>query len=349
MINSSGIGTYLRNILKRIRGVNLTLLGDKKELTEALPGVKFDVIEMKVPIYSPIEQLELPLKIPECDVFWSPHYNVPLLPVRAAKRLVTIHDICHLVYPASVLQKMYARLLLKAAVKFSDVVLTVSEFSKKEIVEKLNAPPDKVKVIYNGVDVSLFRPLPSQEIARVMHKYNLPDRFILFVGNLKPHKNVKKLIMAFESFIQPAYNDLYLLIIGRKSGLRTVDKETLKLISTNKKIIFLENIKFEDLPAIYNAAQVFVFPSLYEGFGLPPLEAMACGTPVVVSDIPPLKEVCAEAAVYVDPNSVYSIAENVKKVLQDSLLSSRLSETGLNRLKLFKWDFAADKFLDIIL
>lgn len=329
MIQCSGIGTFLKNILQALSGkVLLTVLcwKNERELVERFGPAQ--IILMKSPLYSIREQFELAFKIPKTTIFWSPHFNIPLLPIRAKKRMVTIHDAFHLAHfdTLSFLQKCYALLFYNAAMRISDYMTTVSEFSKNEILRFCKNSKKEVYAISNCVSAHFERGVDRNALDHIKKKYGLPAQFILSVGNQKPHKNLKRLIAAYEGAI---------VVIGGKKG-------------RVKNAYFLGKVPDEEMAAFYALAEVFVFPSLYEGFGLPPLEAMHCGCPVVASAIAPLKEVCGEAAVYVDPLDVVSIREGIERVMASSVLKKELVEKGFSQAKKFGRERFAERYHTIL-
>ncbi|MGB9857045.1 MAG: glycosyltransferase family 4 protein, partial [Dictyoglomaceae bacterium] len=208
-----------------------------------------------------------------------------------------------------------------------------------------------IKVIYNGVDKEKFKVYEKKELERIKSKYKLPERFILFVGNVKPHKNLKGLLKAFR-IVAEEFKDLFLVITGKKEGFLKGDKEIFELISKNfplkERVIFTGYVDEKDLPILYNLAKLFVFPSLYEGFGLPPLEAMACGCPAVVSRIPPLLEICDDAVYYINPYDVGDIAKGITEVLENEKLRKELINKGFERVKEFSWKKSAREYLKLI-
>ena len=209
----------------------------------------------------------------------------------------------------------------------------------------------------------MFRIIKEKDkLEIVKNKHNLPEKFILYVGNVKPHKNLIGLLKAFNLFIEKngkngkneeKFEDYKLVIIGKKEGFITADKEIFKILEANpnlkNKVLFTDYVENEDLPLIYNLANIFVLPSFYEGFGLPPLEAMASGTPAIVSNLASLPEICGEAAYYVNPHNINELADGIYKVLNDSKLQNELIRKGLERIKLFNWEQTAEKLINIIL
>ena len=341
MLHSSGIGTYLQNLLPALsQDIDLILIGHSSEAD--LPYGR--VIITDIPIYSLAELRKLASLIPPCDVFWSPHYNVPLLPIRAKKRLVTIHDVFHLAFfqTLSLKQKVYARLMFRAAVRNSASIITVSEFSRTEITKYLNVAPARINVIPNGINHVLFRVIEENGTLRAVRQtYQLPEKFILYVGNVKPHKNLLTLVKAFAK-LPAAFESYHLVIVGKKEGFVTGDTVLHDFIRQNEslasRVHFTGFVAEEDLPVLYNLARLFVFPSYYEGFGLPPLEAMACGCPVMTSDRASMPEICRNAAVYVSPDDAEAMADRMQKML---LLSDtarqQMIQAGQQRAQRYTW------------
>lgn len=355
MIYHSGIGTYLQNIIPLISdSIDLTLLGNEKLFSEFPWRNKVKIIELNSRIYSISEQFEIPSKMKRADVFWSPHLNSPLLPVRAATKLLTVHDVYHLAFrnKLSALQKFYSSLVIKNVIKQADRIITVSEFTKSELLKYTRVNPERISVVHNGIDRSRFRIIKDNRLLdSVRRKYSLPEKFLLFVGNLKPHKNLVKLLLAFEE-ISERNPEYHLVIAGKSEGMITTDKEIIKFTSGNigfsGKVHFTGELKNEDIAVIYNLAEAFIFPSVYEGFGLPVLEAMACGCPVISSNAASLPEVCGDAAYYFKPHDVKDIARAVSEVLSDRNLRQDLIARGLKRADLFSWETSAEKTLEII-
>ncbi|MDB5159543.1 MAG: mfpsA 2 [Mucilaginibacter sp.] len=349
MYNSSGIGTYLKNLLTRLLPIaDFTLLGDLKELHELSDRAK--IISFTAPIYSIEEQLSYRKIIPECDVFWSPHYNVPFLPIKAKKRLVTIHDVYHLAHydTLTTKQKLYARLIMNKAVSVSDLIITVSGFSKNEILKYTNCKQGKIKVIYNGVNT----PPNVYNYEMVKNKYKLPDKYLLYVGNVKPHKNLGRFLKAYLQLSPQLQNDYKLVIAGKIDGFITGDKQLFDFIEVNdgikNNIIFTGYIDDGDMDSIYNSAKLFIFPSIYEGFGLPPLEAMANHCPVTTSDTTCIPEICGDAVSYFDPLDVADIYNKISELLNNDEKINELINKGNKQAAKFTWDKSVKDHLHLI-
>jgi glycosyltransferase involved in cell wall biosynthesis len=304
-----------------------------------------------MPIYSIEEQLRLPLLIPKCDLFWSPHYNIPMLPTAAKRRLVTVHDVNHLALPSnlSLMQSLYAKRVMKSAVRRSEKIVTVSNFSKKEICKHLKTKPGKIEVIHPGVDHKFFFPHEDGLSIQAKNKYHLPNSFFLFVGNVKPHKNILGLIKGFLNVID-VLEDVHLVVVGKKEGFLHGDKHAEAFARHPKlqeRVKFLGYVEEEFLPSLYRLAIATVLPSFYEGFGMPAIEAMSCGSPLAVSNVASLPEVCGDAAVYFDPNRPEEIGEVLKQMAQRKELLTELKAKGVQRSREFCWEKSAASHLKV--
>ena len=264
--------------------------------------------------------------------------------MRAKYQVTTIHDVNHLAFirDLSFPQKFYAKFMMFISTRKSDLILTVSQFSRNEIVKYTGISAKKIKTVYIGIDKEKFkfRILPPAERSDLREKYGLPERFVLFVGNVKPHKNINGLLKAFR-LLRQRVPDIELVITGRKEnlingvpGMETLLHE-LKLETV---VHFTGFIDDADLPKFYNLAEVFIFPSLYEGFGLPPLEAMASGCPVVASNLSCIPEVCGSAVRYVNPHFPAEMAQGIFEVLTQQDLRQDLIQRGFQRAECYNWD-----------
>jgi glycosyltransferase involved in cell wall biosynthesis len=344
-LHDFGIGTYIRNLLKQLarldRDTEYVLLTREEDLSVAHQlGANFRTVLEPAPNYSVREQIHVPwvLLREKPDVFHAPHYVLPI-GVRAHS-VVTIHDCIHLMFPQYLPNRAaytYARLAMWSATRRSDSILTVSQASKRDILHFFAVPPEKVVVVHNAIDERFLVQPPDIELQRVRERYQLQHGFILYTGNIKPHKNLVRLIEAFSQIRQGPFQELKLLIIGDEISKLPALRRAVHQLKLHKHVRFLGYIPDETLAVLYRSAEVFVFPSLYEGFGLPPLEAMASGTPVVTSNTSSMPEVTGGAAVLVDPYDVGSIVDGVRRVLTDPSLAAELRRKGPLRAREFSW------------
>lgn len=363
-VHHSGIGRYMRalvpRVLRQLPGIEATLLVQRSEYDAAFvaqcraAGAR--LLPVEAGMYSLAEQWRVPLAVPRCDVFWMMHYDVPLLPVRARRRLVTIHDMAHLAVPdgMGLAKRAYARLFYWRAAQ-SDAILTVSEFSRREILAYERVRPERVHVVCNGVEDSLRPCGDARQIAAARDRYGIPPRYLLFVGNLKPNKNLPRLLAAFARAKRqtPQLADTALAVVGRRSGLRTGEGDLDDLLRVlglvcGRDVVLAGEVVDAELRALYTGALAFVFPSLYEGFGLPPLEAMACGCPVLAARAASLPEVCGDAALYFFPRAPEEMAAALSRIAAEPRLRSELRASGLRHAKRFSWDAAAGEIAALL-
>jgi len=275
------------------------------------------------------------------DIFHSPDFVLP--PVRRARTVLTVHDLSFLTTPQTSEPALRAYLseAVPRAVARADHILADSRSTKRDLVTHLNADPEKITVVYPGVDPR-FQRLEEPAIAEVRTRYGLERPFVLSVGTLQPRKNYPTLIEAFARL-----SSVDLVIAGGPGWLYQEIFDTVDRLGMGERVSFLGLVRDEDLPALYNAAEVLAMPSLYEGFGLPVLEALACGTPVVTSDVSSLPEVACDAALLVSPHDVEGISQALLRALTDQELRAALRERGLIQAKQFTWQKAAETVLGI--
>ncbi len=341
----SGIGTYIRNLLPYFNNAftGLRVIAPIS-LMEKWPELqRYDLIPTKAPLYSIQEQLELPLRIPSCDVYLSPHYNIPLFPIRARKRITTIHDVCHLEYGDSLgwIKRRYAKIMIKSAAMISDHIITGTRFSKNEIIKHIQIDPNKISSIHNGVDRQLFTS------TSLLSLQPLPENFFLFVSTLAPHKNLTRLLRAWNRVIQK-YPDWQLILAGKivkNTDYLQVFNECSNLQAHVKFLGFVDDAQ---LLQLYRRAVGFIYPSMYEGFGLPPLEAMAAGCPTIVSSAASIPEVCGDASLYINPLNEEDIAQKICSLIENPTLRHTLIDRGKKRIDLFSWEKTAQEHINVI-
>ncbi|MGI8979890.1 MAG: glycosyltransferase family 4 protein [Pirellulaceae bacterium] len=321
----TGMQRYAREIVAR--------LGSRVELVEpsrASHGIRGHLWE----------QVGLPCQL-RSSLLWSPCTTGPL---GIGSQVVTIHDCafrdraeCFTPRFAAWLQWLVPRLARRVR-----QILTVSQFSKDRIADSCRVPADKIHVVQNGVDPR-FRPATMEEIVAARAKFNLPQNYVLSVGSLEPRKNLPRLLEAWQQISQQRIANqppnTKLVLVGTTAAVFA----SAKLDAPDNSVVLTGYVPDELLPALYSGAAAFVYPSLYEGFGLTVLEAMACGTPVICSSSTSLPEVAGDAAVLVDPNDVAAIGHAIQNLLTDEHLRSSLRGRGLDRARQFTWDRAADE------
>lgn len=334
--NWSGIGRYASNLINKFS----LELKNKLLLSTSNPNNEFfEIIKIYSNIFSIEEQFELPIlnfknKI---DLFHSPHFVFPIF--NPGKLILTIHDLTPLLFPDvfSIKARIYMKTMIWLSKFKADKIITVSQNTKDDLVEMFNYNPEKIKVIYNGVDSSYEFIDNKKLISEIKYKYNTGENFLLYVGNIKPHKNLPVLLKALSNIDKQNK----LIIVGKRDKAYNEIFDIIDQYNLKDRIIFTGFVSDEDLISLYNAATVFVYPSLYEGFGLPPLEAMACGTPVITSNVSSLPEVVGDAAITIDPNNVNGLAEAINRVLGDEVLQNTMIKKGIERAKEFTWEKTA--------
>lgn len=277
------------------------------------------------------------------DVSHSPHPLI--LPVRRGRKVVTVHDLFFYRHPeltAAEIRRDYSTLVEAHALR-ADAVVTVSEATAADVEKDLGVPRDRIAVIHNGLDLESLRPHPETE-RRLALAHDLPARFLLFVGTLEPRKNLARLIEAIQILVDRQWDGV-LLLAGRPGMDEPRIDEAIRRLGVGSRVRKLGYVSPSDLPAIYRRAHVLVNPSLWEGFGLPPLEAMACRLPCVLSDIPAHREVVGDAAFYVDAEDPSSISAGVERVWNDEDLRAQLIGAGAQRAPRFTWEETAKKTL----
>jgi glycosyltransferase involved in cell wall biosynthesis len=354
-LHDFGIGTYIRNLLRQLARIDrdtefVVLCRPEDRLGIGVVGPNFRAVVETAGNYSVAEQVKVPiaLKREGVTLFHAPHYVLP--PLVGCRSVVTIHDCIHLMFPQYLPNRFalaYARTSIALAARRATRIMTVSESSKRDILRFVDAPPGKIDVIYNAYDERFGIEPREEDVLRVRERYQLQDPFVLYAGNVKPHKNLERLIDAFSLLRGRALDHVKLVLIGDDISKYAALRRAVHQHQLHRRVRFLGYMPEETLGALYRLANVFVFPSLYEGFGLPPLEAMASGTPVVTSNVSSLPEVAGDAAVLVDPYDPGAIADGIQRVLTDETLRAELRRKGLARARQFSWDQSVRRIREI--
>ncbi len=340
---ASGLGVVSNNLIDRLINCDLDVIlySHSDRLKHQYPDSFFSVTDALSPdrgFSGHIKRLlwyqtglNWQLKQSKIDLFFSPASEGMLFP--SIEQIVTVHDLIPLKYPeVSPKWRYYYLYVLPLILKRCRQIISISEHTKKDLVETYHLNPELIKVVYNGYDSDLFYPQPNPDI---LTKYNL-DKYFLYVGDMRYYKNLDRALSAFELLPNKDYK---FVITGRKDDFFYPQlKNKVDLLSAKERIIFLDYVPTQDLPSLYSMAQCLVFVSLYEGFGLPILEAMACGCPIITGDRTSIPEVGGDSVFYVDPENIDNIARGMQEVITNTKLRQDLANKGLARAKLFGWD-----------
>ena len=358
----TGIGRYSYNVVPNLLAIDphnkYVLFVDRKS-TLSFPSSSYDKrivgplnfsrASMRK-VFSPLwTNFFLPraLKREGIDLLFCPNFVSPLKKV--CKTIVVIHDLAAILYPGlhDKIYSFYLRNMLSVTCRKIDRIITVSEASKRDVIRLFKVPENRIKVISLAVE-DIFKPVDDPDmIKRIARKYGLVKNFILYVGTLERRKNVTGLIKAYGKLRKNKLISRQLAVVGKKGWQYPDIAKAIRDSGFERDILLAGYVPDEDLVYIYNAADLFVYPSLYEGFGFPPLEAMACGTPVITSHVTALPEVVGDAAILVDPEDIDGLAEAMHDVLSQNSLRLKLIEKGLERVKHFSWENVAKKTLSV--
>ncbi|NRB82847.1 MAG: glycosyltransferase family 4 protein [Winogradskyella sp.] len=319
----------------------------------------FHIVEIEGGAYPIWEQFKLPklAKAHNCDILHCTSNTAPL--ALQMPLVTTLHDVIfkegsvleQLTSSASWYQKignLYRRLIVNSIVKKSQRLITVSNFERQNISKIYKLDSSKIQTVHNGVNECFKAVVDNKARAKVKQKYNLPEHFLLHLGNTDPRKNTARVLKAFYMYIYVYTEDLKLVLVGlNESKLSTILKSIDLEEELSDKIILTGYVVDTDLPILFSLSELFLFPSLREGFGIPIIEAMACGTPVITSNTSSMPEVAGDAACLVNPNSTENIYEAIAKVRSDKNYKNQLTEKGLARYTKFTWENAARQVLGI--
>lgn len=274
-------------------------------------------------------------------------FNYAIPPRVYGKKIVFVHDMAYRAYPETVRKKTryFLELVLQKSCERADQIITISEFSKREIIKYLKVQEEKITVIPLGVDRKRFHAhYHKDQIEKVKEKYGLEGEYLLYVGTIEPRKNLKRLI---EAYAQLPRKVPKLILAGKKGWFYKEIFQTVEKLGIKKRVKFLGYVADRDVPLLIAGAKCFLFPSLYEGFGLPPLEAMACGVPVVTSNTSAIPEVVGDAAVLIEPDQVESIQQGILQVMERESLQKQMVEKGIQQARKFNWKRTTDRLIEI--
>jgi len=348
----AGIGWYAIRLLNALAEIDHTneyvLLQHRKQVEPLIIAQNFTRATIFTPTHHPLEQwpLSMETRLLGLDIIHSPDFIPPMR--NKIPAVITIHDLAFLLHPQFVTARSaryYGQ--VEEAVKHARRIIAVSNSTKNDIMALLGTPESKIDVIYEAAD-PMFRPLPDAESRALLadSHINPPEEFILVVGTIEPRKNLRTLIQAYHRLRKQYGHELPLLLAGAPGWLAEDVHHLVAELDLEDHVQFLGRTDNNHLLALYNLATVLAHPAHYEGFGLPPLEAMACATPVVCSDAGSLPEVVGNAALLVPPEDVEAWAAELHRVLADDRLQSKLSKKGLDRAIQFSWTKAAQETLE---
>lgn len=345
-----GIAQYTQHLIRALAALDapheVVILHSRKDRRSLAAGPNQRRISCWTPAHHRLERLALALELAplRLDLLHSPDFIPPL--GGRFRSVITVHDLAFLHYPQFLTteSRRYYNDQIAAAVARADAIIAVSQATRSDLISLLGVPAEKVTVIAEAAGEQ-FHPVPEEAIARLRAAHGLPDNYILFVGTIEPRKNVSGLLRAYARLRADLPDASPLVIAGGRGWLADQVVTLHKELHLGQSVIWYGPIDHGDLPALYSGARVFCLPSFYEGFGLPPLEAMACGTPVVVSNRASLPEVAGDAALLVDPDDVESISAALRRVLTDVQLAADLRARGLAHAALFSWEQTARQTL----
>lgn len=342
--SETGIGNYILNLISELKKTNQEI-----SVIRHPRGYNYEVNNQIVPytpyaaglmVWSFLVLLQKGM-LQNLDIVHSP--TMALFPVKPHEHYVcTVHDIVFKKFPQFIPKGTirHTTLLFKRNLELSDQIIAVSESTKMDLIAEYRVQKEKISVIPEAAD-PMFHPLSDQDIERIKRKYSLPHYFILYLGTIEPRKNISQIFEAFSS-IHAKNPEMRLVIAGKKGWYYEEIFHRLYQLHISEKVIFLGYVPLSDLPALYNAATIFVYPSQYEGFGLPPLEAMQCGTPVIISNRSSLPEVVGEGGIMINPDSPDQIGSAIMKLINNPEFFQQQVNYGIEQAKRFSWRKTAD-------
>jgi glycosyltransferase involved in cell wall biosynthesis len=355
-----GIGTYVRNLIRALARIDASGLAlvyallvrpeDREQLAD-LPA-NFELVVESAPVYSIRELVTLSWQLwrQRLDLYHATHYVLPA--ALTSRVVVTIHDIIHLLYPEFLPSRMaflYARRMIHHSLTRGDRIIAVSQNTRADLMQQFAVDGRKIEVIYNGVEDVFRQRLPDEEIERALRSLEISRPYLLFVGNPKPHKNLDTVVQAYAQARRLAPFDAPLVCVGNRSGSEFKIRQRAEHLGLGDQVRLLGHVAHEVLPAIYQGATLFLYPTLYEGFGLPVVEAMASGVAVITSNTSALKEIAQGYAHLVDPLDIPAMAKAIAQSMSDADHRAALARLGLRRAQDFRWEQTAARTLGVYL
>ncbi|HOG47642.1 MAG TPA: glycosyltransferase family 1 protein [Anaerolineae bacterium] len=349
--HQAGTARYCLQLLHALSRIDdedqFVVFQSRRDQRELVTRPNFHIRHMWTPSHHRLEQylLSLELRFTPLDVLHSPDFIPPFR--RHCRSIITIHDLAFLLYP-QFLTKSSARYYgqIDQAVRRTDHIIAVSESTRRDIVRLLGVPEQMISVVYEAPRRH-FQRLPEAPRPQLQKRFGLERDYVLFVGTIEPRKNIPTLLSAFQQVLDHYHPEVDLVLAGAPGWLTDEVYGLVNRLGLTGRVHFLGRVSDDELIWLYNSAQVLVLPSFYEGFGLPPLEAMACGCPVIVSNVSSLPEVVGDAGLLVDPLDADELTVAIWRVLSDSTLRQELVAKGLKRVTCFSWQRAARETLEL--
>jgi glycosyltransferase involved in cell wall biosynthesis len=350
--SQAGIGQYILHLADGLAKVDkeneYVLLQSRKDDTTILTQPNFRRVSLWTPSHHRLERYSLNVELMRLglDVLHSPDFIPPHRP--SCKSVITVHDLAFLLYP-HFLTKESARYYghIDQAVRWTDHIIAVSESTKRDTIQHLGVPEDKITVVHEAAS-SIFRPMDQAEAKeQVRNRHGVDGPYVLFVSTIEPRKNVPSLLQAMWQLTEHYKENVRLVLAGGKGWLFEDAFAVVEELKLDSRVHFLGRVSSEDLLYLYNAAEILAHPAFYEGFGLPPLEAMACGLPVVVSNVASLPEVVGDAGLLIDPHDVDELTVAMWRLLSDSNLREEMQAKGLRQAGRFSWERASRETMAI--
>lgn len=355
-----GVGIYALNLIKEIhqsdeRNKYFILKQDDDNSLNFISKDNFEILKINAKLFrntffrTLLEQLYIPyLAIKNnIDAIHSLHYSFPLLTLRA-KNIVTFHDMTFFLYPHvhTAIKRYYFKFFIWLGSILADRIITVSESTLKDFLSIFTYRKECIKAIHLGKNDAFKPDLSKNKVDPIVRKHNIHGDYLLFIGTIEPRKNIKNLILAFNK-LAASGKDLKLVIVGKKGWHYEDTFKLVKELNLSNKIIFTGFIDEDDKPYLISGCKIFIYPSIYEGFGIPVLEALSCGIPTITSNVSSLPEVAGNAAMLIDPTSTEQLYDAINKLLGDQCLYNDLKEKSVTQASQFSWQKTARETIDM--
>lgn len=342
----TGVQTYILNAMKGLANLdteNEFFLYSNRDFDKPIENDRWHKrigwgLTAKIAIFWLQTQLKQLVEEDGIDLFWGAYHFLPLLLDRSVKSVLTIYDLVYRFYPGTLTARNVwsHRVFTERSIRKADKIIAISESTAADLKRLFNISDRKVQVIPPGVDLGFFKPYPPESSRRYLtQKYDIPESYVLCVGTIEPRKNLATLFRAYAQLCRRSRVAHQLVVVGARGWKNSHLFTLVSKLDIEDRVEFLGYVPDEDLPKLYSAADVFVYPSIYEGFGLPVLEAMACGCPVIAFDNSSLPEVVGNGGLLVETNNILELSISIEQVLFDKSLRDSMAEEGMERAKLF--------------